>query len=244
MTSPSPSPKYRRWWSRGWGAVTGLGFGLSLLIWPPFTVAGSFVMVSGLAGMFLLALPADRDVSARGGVTGRSWQIVRRAANVGAAFMAAAAVGDVLVSVSALLIFMAAASSPPVVAFCTQGATGMRGSEDAREFPPTRLRAQGDLLAESHAVEQEDPWSGGCLPSELDDRELCRAWRHSYLALESPASAAALMRVVELRRSYLEEFQRRSPRALEAWLASGARAASGPDRYLLDDAHQSPPATD
>jgi hypothetical protein len=66
----------------------------------------------------------------------------------------------------------------------------------------------------------------------MSDRELCREWRHSFVTLQSARSPQDRLRVVAQRQVYLDEMERRSPTALQAWLDSGARAAGGPDRYL------------
>ena len=68
----------------------------------------------------------------------------------------------------------------------------------------------------------------------LDDRELCRAWRRSYLVLDASVSPATRLAVVQLRQAYLDELGRRRPDALQAWFDAGGRAASGPDKFFLD----------
>jgi hypothetical protein len=68
--------------------------------------------------------------------------------------------------------------------------------------------------------------------SGLTNSELCREWRRSFVRLQSARSFGDRCYVVALRQVYLDEMDRRSPTAFQAWLASGARAAGGPDRYL------------
>jgi hypothetical protein len=69
--------------------------------------------------------------------------------------------------------------------------------------------------------------------SSLTDEELCRGWRHSFLLLAT-ADGATRRRVVQLRRRYLDELERRNPAGFARWLDSGARAAGDPSRYLVD----------
>jgi hypothetical protein len=69
----------------------------------------------------------------------------------------------------------------------------------------------------------------------LNNHDLCHAWRCSFVALEDAASPVERIRVVLLRQRYLDEMDRRDPDAFGAWLASGARAAGGPDRFLTDE---------
>jgi hypothetical protein len=66
----------------------------------------------------------------------------------------------------------------------------------------------------------------------LTTSELCREWRRSFVRLQSARTFRDRCYVVALRQVYLDEMDRRSPTAFQAWLASGARAAGGPDRYL------------
>lgn len=71
------------------------------------------------------------------------------------------------------------------------------------------------------------------LPS-MTDPELCRSWRRSYVLLDAASSPASRLTIVQLRAAYLEELERRQPRALQAWLDAGGRAASGPDKFFSD----------
>jgi hypothetical protein len=67
---------------------------------------------------------------------------------------------------------------------------------------------------------------------ELDDAALCLAWRRSFAALEAARSPSGLLAVVTQRQLYLDELHRRHPDGVASWLASGARAASNPMRFL------------
>ncbi len=70
------------------------------------------------------------------------------------------------------------------------------------------------------------------VPELLTDADLCRAWRSSFVALQRATSVESRLQVVRLRALYLDELQRRSGPAVQAWLESGARAASDPSRFL------------
>lgn len=67
----------------------------------------------------------------------------------------------------------------------------------------------------------------------MTDLDLCRAWRSSYVGLERAGTAASRVRIVRARSVLLDELERRHPAAVRAWLESGARAASGPERHVL-----------
>ena len=101
---------------------------------------------------------------------------------------------------------------------------GARSAGDARQLDVAALPAydQPTLLAMAEHLRL------------LDDRELCRAWRRSYLVLDASVSPATRLAVVQLRQAYLDELGRRRPDALQAWFDAGGRAASGPDKFFLD----------
>lgn len=65
---------------------------------------------------------------------------------------------------------------------------------------------------------------------EMSDEELCWAWRTSYALLQRDPTTAG--RVSLLRATYLDELQRRDPDGFDAWMSSGARAASNPAPFL------------
>lgn len=60
-------------------------------------------------------------------------------------------------------------------------------------------------------------------------------WMNSYAWLVDAREAgdhAAIGRLAQARRTYLDELERRCPAGFVAWLASGARAAGDPRRHL------------
>jgi hypothetical protein len=67
---------------------------------------------------------------------------------------------------------------------------------------------------------------------KMTDAELCRAWRSSFVALQQARSLHLRFLIVQTRQHLLDEIDARHPAGLQAWLASGARAASGPDRFI------------
>ena len=113
--------------------------------------------------------------------------------------------------------------------------------------PPTRCRRTSETRSEPEAA---DPVDEGCaltLPESLgplrglDDRQLCRLWRESFWVLRASGPAGTKLCVVSLREACLDELERRHAAALHAWLDSGARASSGPEKYLD---HPPPPGSE
>jgi len=71
--------------------------------------------------------------------------------------------------------------------------------------------------------------------STLTDEELCQAWRASFRTLEQLLVASDTARQAQLisrRQQYLDELERRHPNGFARWLASGARPAGDPSRFL------------
>jgi len=67
----------------------------------------------------------------------------------------------------------------------------------------------------------------------MTDLDLCRAWRSSFVALERAGNPASRARIAGTRAVLLDELERRHPSGFGAWIRSGARAAGGPERYVL-----------
>ena len=72
-------------------------------------------------------------------------------------------------------------------------------------------------------------------PDALSDEALCHAWRASFSALQRANSPVQRLRIVDERRAYLDEIERRTAHGMAAWLASGPRAAGDPSRFVLGD---------
>ncbi|TCM39499.1 hypothetical protein [Kribbella sp. VKM Ac-2568] len=81
-------------------------------------------------------------------------------------------------------------------------------------------------------------------PASLSDDALCLAWRASFSALQRAGSPAERLCIVDERRAYLEELENRNARGVAAWLASGARAAGDPSRFVLGDSVLGHPTID
>jgi hypothetical protein len=72
-------------------------------------------------------------------------------------------------------------------------------------------------------------------PTSLSGDALCLAWRASFSALLRAGAPAERLQIVEERLAYLQELERRNPGGVAAWLASGARAAGNPARFVTGD---------
>ncbi len=111
-------------------------------------------------------------------------------------------------------------------------------------MPPVRRRWTGrgsstgscDVAAAPAPVERPQPGGAPQPPTptvrNLSNLELCTVWRRSFLLLQETAAVQDKLAVVVLRQRCLDEMEHRNTVAFEAWLASGARAAGDPTRFL------------
>ena len=130
-----------------------------------------------------------------------------------------------------LLALVLAATKPGLAALLRKRQHDAGEPRAAAAADPSTVRAPASW--DEVAVKQRRPEARQDLMA-LDDDALCLAWRRSFLMLKAAASSADRLFVVEQRQAYLDELQRRSPRGLATWLASGARASGNPRPYLRD----------
>lgn len=187
-----------------------------LVVWGPTTTMlvglPSFVIAATAAGFLTCSLEPPRRLA----------RTALSCAGVGAASATVilSLIGIAVVSpAAAFLVLVASALTSPAVLGRVRGAAAGRAAGAALEEPAL---LDQPLLRTLLAPPAE----------EMTDTQLCRAWRQSFLGLQSARTVAHRTRVVALRCSYLDALEARDPDAFHTWIAAGARAASGPDRYL------------
>jgi len=62
--------------------------------------------------------------------------------------------------------------------------------------------------------------------------ELCLVWRQSFALSRRAQKAEDKLRLIRLRQAFLDEFQRRDPEALQAWLSSPVSPELAPIAYF------------
>jgi hypothetical protein len=224
--------RYRTLWLWGWGAVALTCMGMGMLLWS-LPKAAALFFVGAVVGGAAVASYYTRD----GCKPMPRKELVAVVAAVGGA------AGVVMVAVPALLVVagplallvlqLAVATSPVVVAFVGRRFSGVKFDGQRDDQDNMNGRHRDDPTPLSPAVVEPGPALPAAVQT-LTDKELCRVWRISFWALQSSRTPAAREQVVALRQAYLDELERRHPSALTAWLDSGARAASGPEKYLPD----------
>lgn len=213
---------YSAAWRLCCGTATVLGLGIALLVWPVAGVLVTFVLTTVLIGIGCYVLDERASLSR---IPGRSARAVvwGRAAAGGLAAVAFGGLAEVSVALTFVLAAVGAATSPRVL-------RRLRSRSQPVGKPARQASVQGPDDAQELEIVARDV--DEATVSSLSNAELCLAWRCSYVALLEASSVRRRAIVVASRQVYLDEMEQRDPAGLNAWLCSGARAASGPDRYL------------
>lgn len=211
---------------RGWlcAGVLAPGLCLALIQWPASVIVVTFMLATFLAGITIILLRSAQSQSNDWFATEGWGPVTTTAVLIGTAAVSLAATSEVSPALAILMVLTMALCSP-------WGLRLLRLLMPTQPEPPTPLTSRAD--SDSPPVTRARAVDGSAL-RDLTNAELCTAWRVSYLALQRAGTTHERARLVAIRQIYLDEMETRNPTALTAWLASGARAASGPDRFLHD----------
>jgi hypothetical protein len=202
-----------------------------------WVIVGLFAGVTALAPSYVRRLEEapERRRRARGGFPWRP------------AVLAAATTTTTLLAISGMFAVMGSAAAPVMIliAIAIMGWALMRYRERGRARDGTTIddvchRSPLTFEAADTAGwrnEGSDGFDDGPAIGDdvgaLSDEELCLAWRRSFLLIEHLDDPRLSDHLARRRRGYLDELERRHPRQFAQWLASGARAASDPARFLI-----------
>jgi hypothetical protein len=206
-----------------------VGVCIAVLTWSLAGVVGAFIAGAVMGGAMTAALAPEN--------LARPWRrAVLGALASGVGVVAVAGLVVVLRAGVLVLLLVATLSAPPLVRVLRERFAAKQPKAPTTPETPAADRPLDDLdevdwptPGPDHAtVELSLPTA----PGSLDDDALCWAWRHSYVVLQHTHTAATRLHVVEVRQAYLDELERRNAMGLAAWLASGARAAGNPSRFI------------
>ncbi|QWZ09987.1 hypothetical protein KRR39_09780 [Nocardioides panacis] len=238
-------------WRATWSLVATCGIGLGMLEWGPGVALGCLAAVTVVATAVVLATRSLRGT--RAAPDGDPRAVLRPGLAAAAAVVGYWAVARLAPALALLLLTLVLVTSPVAWRLVrrlrgrgptTGGGAAVRpagaapravrrpGPRAAAEPPPTPGRTGAPPQAPSSHRPQ---------PRGLDDGTLCRLWRQSFWDLTGESTATGRLEIVAWRQRCLDEIERRDARALHAWLASGARASGGPEKFLR---HRSPGTTD
>ncbi|HEY3561488.1 MAG TPA: hypothetical protein VGL05_28685 [Kribbella sp.] len=233
---------YRVVWLSLCGVLGAAGTAMALT-WSLLNIIMLVVLAALMGVVVAMVALADPDGPAR--LPGDRRRIVVRTAflTVGGA-VSFIGLGTLLGAPTAvLLVAIVVGGSPYTIRYCLRwlgdhGYLAGPPSPPAGPEPPGPESAVRPPSAASAPVVVTEPNPEAKVPlapSALSDEALCLAWRTSFSALQRASSPAQRLRIVDERRAYLDEIERRSARGLAAWLASGPRAAGDPTRFVLGD---------
>ncbi|MET9272974.1 hypothetical protein [Kribbella sp. NPDC003557] len=220
----------------GWLSLCGIVGVLGLIVaftWS-LTVMIMVLVCAVLTGWGVAVVALDPEDTTR--LPRDKRRIAARSAGLtGAGALAFIGIGTLLGAPTAVLLLVAmAGGSPYVISHCVHWLRehGHLSEPAPQPTPPS----PGDRSSLSiPARERNDLPAPPVVASALTDDDLCLAWRASFSALQRAGSPAQRLRIIEERRTYLDEIERRNAHGLAAWLASGPRAAGDPTRYVLGD---------
>lgn len=228
------SSGYARGWMRVWYVVSVAGLGIGVVAWSVVPTAAAMLVAVSFAALVLTLVRAERAE--------RSRPVIARPATtalgVGAGVVGFLALLSSSPPLALLVLLIAITTAPPVVGVVS---SVLRDRAPYRRTAPRPVAAPGPakqtLRREGDTV-RVDGGREPALPSapevvrQLDDRALCRLWRQTFWDMRDQQSVTQRAAVVRLRQACLEELERRNPAAVATWLGSGARASSGPERFL------------
>lgn len=208
---------YQWVWRALWGTVAAVAIAAAFIVWPLSVVLGLLFISAFVAAFatFLYYREPNRPLATRHVALRRSLAVGTR---IGACTVAVMSLASALPTLAWPLLALCLGTSPFVLRRVRGAVRSTRNSRRRRERAP---------------VEEAVWW--GMLAREVEglaDGELCRVWRDSYSALLEAGDAGTAAQVVRVRQAYLDELDRRHQRAMSAWLASGPRPATGPERFL------------
>lgn len=224
---------YRVFWLFFCGALGALGMVMAFT-WSLATII-MLVVCAALTGGVVAMVALDPDDGTRRPRDSRR-KVARSSILAAAGTVAFVGVGTLVGGPMAILLLaIMAGGSPYAIGYC-RGWLREHGHLPSPPPPPARPdpveRSTGSVPVPISWTESSQPHVE---PASLSDDALCLAWRASFSALQSASSPAQRLWVVDERRAYLDELESRNASGVAAWLASGARAAGDPSRFVLGD---------
>ncbi|HEY9338922.1 MAG TPA: hypothetical protein VIQ79_31020 [Kribbella sp.] len=227
--------RYLRIWRAAVVVLAVVGVLTALVFVSPATNLAAFVVAAFTTGAIFLSIGLGRDLP-----SSDLLHVVPRGAVLGGlCLLAVCGYAAAIGAPTAILLLLIVGISPPVVGWLRAG----RPARPARTLPRRRIRLPKASSRQLKAVRADlDPTAQWPMPKyltavvrsvgELSDEELCLAWRRSFNQLQRAMSADHRQAMVDVRRAYLDELERRHPDSFTTWLASNPRAAGNPARFF------------
>jgi hypothetical protein len=219
-------------------SVLGVAGAVMAFTWSLSNVALLVALAALMGGVVAMVVLANPDEPPRPTLERR--RIIGRSAALSAAgTLSFIGLGTLLGTPTAVLLaVIVVGGSPYAIQYSVRRLTE-QGHLDAASPKPHRPD-RADRAAEPAVLPMTGTGPGSDMrphiaPDALSDEALCLAWRASFSALHKAGSPAQRLRIVDERRAYLDEIERRTTNGMAAWLASGPRAAGDPSRFVVGD---------
>lgn len=211
-----------RWfaWLNWWTCLCLPAFGFAFVMWGAVTTLYVSLAVAFLTTLVLIGIRGERQSPEEPGRT-RTLRIVRIDAFAVVALFSVMMLAQVSGAFWLLLLALMIATSPPAAEWWRR-VGAFFAKQDQEEAP------------EEPQETQAAPPAAEIPLRELTDIELCYQWRHSFWELDGARTPAERAHIVTQRQRILDELTTRNASAVAAWLASGARASSSPERFFTD----------
>lgn len=199
----------QRWtsWMTRTTALGALGTCAAAVVWGPWKVAILLAMTSVVTTFTVLVVADDQRALLRWG----TWTRIARIAVCATTLLASVSLVAQLAPALGLLAASAWAVTTPPVLERLSACTG-RGR-----------------VVDLPGVRQDPPG-----PTSLSDEDLCRAWLRTSHDLDTIVDPERRLALVIARQHLLDEVWTRDRKALEEWVACGARAEHGASRRYFD----------
>ncbi|HZX03243.1 hypothetical protein [Kribbella sp.] len=209
--------------------VAGLAGALGAADWSLSVLVLLFAVAGATGGMIALVVLNPDETTRR---PREVWTIVAKCTVVsGAATIVLGGLGSLAGAWTTLWVGLVAIGGAPSVVphwigWFREPPAAVRPTPKPRSRRKPMSRGAGVTVTPEHVEDL----------TELSDEALCLAWRASFAGLQRAAAAPSdQLRVVEERRAYLDELERRHPDGVAAWLASNPRAAGDPAKFVRGD---------
>jgi hypothetical protein len=228
--------RYSRIWRAAVGLLATIGVVASLVFVSPSTNLVAFLVAGFTAAAVCLSIGLGRDLPS----ADLMYLVPRWAVLGGLLVLAVCGYAAAVGARTFALMLLVVGASPPVVSWLRSGTADQPPREVRRRRQIKLPKASANLL---QVVQTEGrPAADWPMPKyltavvrsvgELSDEELCLAWRRSFTQLQRTLGADRRQAMVDVRRAYLDELERRHPDSFTTWLASNPRAAGNPARFF------------
>lgn len=234
-------------WMSWWTIIYMPAFGLAFIKWGILTTLGVSAAIAFLSTPVVVALTdgdgreGEPPGTPREPSPARIIRIIRVGLCTAESFLALMLLAQLSGALWLVFAALMVATAPPSVALWRKERARLSQGRERTRAPDDEAATPGAPVSEASGPQapvsevpggRAEPALGGGEFHDFTDVQLCCLWRHSFWDLNHAPFTDERERIVLERQKILEELTRRNASAIEAWLASGARASSSPERFF------------